>query len=137
VDPDSGFRPNVQTASVSDDWLRTLADHVDQIAVMVYDSHLKTDADYERWTEYQARTIGNLVADRVTVFVGIPTDKTFVDHHTAAENAGTGARGLRRGVAALSPERAGRVGGAIFAEWVSTEDDYRTVEQEWVRPPAP
>jgi hypothetical protein len=137
VDPDSGFPPNVQTASVSDDWLRTLADHVDQIAIMVYDSRMKTDADYERWTEYQARTIGNLVADRATVFIGIPTDKAFVYYHTASENAGTGARGLRRGVAALPPERARRVGGAIFAEWVSTEDDYRTVEQEWVRPPGP
>jgi hypothetical protein len=137
VDPDSGFPPNVQTASVSDDWLRMLADHVDQIAVMTYDSRMKTDADYERWTEYQARTIGDLVADRVIVFVGIPTDKAFVYYHTAAENAGTAARGLRRGVAALAPERARRVGGAIFAEWVSTEDDYRTIEQEWVRPPGP
>jgi hypothetical protein len=137
VDPDSGFPPNVQTASVSDDWLRTLADHVDQIAVMTYDSRMKTDADYERWTEYQTRTVGELVADKVTVLVGVPTDKEFVYYHTASENVGTGSRGLRRGVAALPPERARRVGGAIFAEWVSTEDDYRTFEQEWVRPPNP
>jgi hypothetical protein len=137
VDPDSGFPPNVQTASVSDDWLRTLADHVDQIGIMTYDSRMKTDADYERWTEYQTRTVADVVADKVDVLIGVPTDKEFVYYHTAAENAGTGSRGLRRGVAALPPGRAGRVGGAIFAEWVSTEDDYRTFEQEWSRPPSP
>ena len=135
VDPDSGFPPNIQHASVSDDWLRTLADHVDQIAVMTYDSRMKTDEDYERWTEYQARTVADLVADKATVFIGVPTDKEFVYYHTAAENAGTASRGLRRGVASLAPERAHRVGGAIFAEWVSTEDDYATFEREWVRPP--
>jgi hypothetical protein len=134
VDPDSGFPPNVQHASVSDDWLRVLAEHVDQIAVMVYDSRMKTAADYERWTEYQTRTVADVVADKVDVLIGVPTDKQFVYYHTEAENAGTGSRGLRRGAAALGPERAGRVGGAVFAEWVSTEEDYGTFEREWVRP---
>lgn len=138
VDPDSGFPPNVQTASVSDDWLRALAAHVDQLAIMVYDSRRTTDADYERWTAYQARTVAEAVAASDTqVLIGIPTDKRFVSYHTAAENAGTGARGLRRGVDALPPELGRRVGGAIFAEWVSTEEDYRTIEREWVRPEGP
>jgi hypothetical protein len=134
VDADSGFAPNVAPVHPTDEWLRTLADHVDQLAVMTYDTGIKTDADYERWTEYQTRTIGALVGDRVTVFIGVPTDKDYQPHHTSAENAGTGSRGLRRGVADLPPEIAAHVGGAIFAEWVSTEDDYRTFETEWVRP---
>jgi hypothetical protein len=135
VDPDSGFAPNPAPVRPTDEWLRTLAGHVDQIAIMTYDSGLNTEADYERWTEYQTRTIATLVADQVTVFIGVPTDKAYTSNHTSAENAGTGARGLRRGVADLPPELAANVGGAIFAEWVSTEDDYRTYEQEWVRPP--
>ena len=134
VDPDSGFAPNAGATHPTDDWLRTLADHVDQLAIMTYDSGLKTEADYERWTEYQTRTIATLVAGKVTLFMGVPTDKAYADNHTAAENAGSGSRGLRRGIAALPPELARHVGGAIFAEWVSTEDDYSTFEHEWVRP---
>jgi len=135
VDPDSGFPPNPASVRPTDEWLRTLADHVDQLAIMTYDTGLTTEADYERWTEYQTRTIASLVADRVTVFIGVPTDKAYNPNHTDAENAGSGSRGLRHGVADLSPELAPHVGGAIFAEWVSNEDDYRTFEHEWVRPP--
>jgi len=134
VDPDSGFPPNPAPVRPTDEWLRTLAGHVDQIAVMTYDSGMKTEADYERWTEYQTRTVGALVAGQVTVFIGVPTDKAYTSNHTSAENAGTGSRGLQRGVAELPPDLAHNVGGAIFAEWVSTEADYSTYEQEWVRP---
>jgi hypothetical protein len=79
--------------------------------------------------------VADVVADKVDVLIGVPTDKQFVSYHTEAENAATGSRGLRRGVAALAPEPARRTGGAIFAEWVSTEEDYATFEREWVRPP--
>lgn len=131
---DSGFDAKPDPSHPTPAWLRTLADHVDQVAIMTYDSGQKTPEDYERWTEYQTRTVGDLIADKVTVFMGVPTDKEFSDAHTAAENAGTGSRGLRRGVAALAPDRVKHIGGAIFAEWVSTEDDYATFEREWVRP---
>ena len=134
ADVDSGFDAKPEPSRPTTDWLLTLAEHVDQLAIMTYDSGQKTPEDYERWTEYQTRTIGDLVADKVTLFIGVPTDKAFSDAHTSAENAGTGSRGLRRGVAALPPDKARHVGGAIFAEWVSTEEDYATFEREWVRP---
>jgi hypothetical protein len=50
----------------------------------------------------------------------------------------SGLHGLRRGLDSLGPARASMqpIGAAVFAEWTTTEEDWRRFGDEWLDPPA-
>ena len=102
---------------------------MDQIALMTYGSFLPADYLFGRYVAWQTKRTADLVGDRVTVFMGVPTE----DHPwRPAETMASGLRGVRKGLAGVDDERAGRVGVAVFADWTTSEAEWADYRRGWV-----
>lgn len=132
-DPEDGWGIDSDRSHPTDDWLRVLSSHVDQLAVMTYDAGQKTDEDFRRWTAYQTKEIAAVVGDRTTIFMGI-SDGPWDGNGNPTETARNGSVGVMRGVQGLPPEIARNVGAGVFSDWITTEDEYSVIEAEWVLP---
>ena len=117
-------------------YLRAVAARVDQLAIMTYDTGLPADWLYGWFTAWQTEQVVRLVGDRVTVFIGVPTYTQGhpLGFHPGAENVRSGLRGVRKGLARVDPTATRRVGVALFAEWTTSEDEWRACRDGWVRP---
>jgi hypothetical protein len=117
---------------VSGELLRTIADRVDQLALMAYDTPVPTEAMTGAVYAWETAHVLRLIGDRVTVFIGVPTYKE--GHHLSGENLSTAIRGARRGLGDLGrpPSRAG--GLAIFAEWTTTPREWKIWHDDWLAP---
>jgi hypothetical protein len=117
-------------------YLRAVAARVDQLAIMTYDTGLPADWLYGWFTAWQTEQVVRLVGDRVTVFIGVPTymQGQPLGFHPSAENLRSGLRGVRKGLARMDPTATRRVGVALFAEWTTSQDEWRACRNEWVQP---
>ncbi len=120
-------------------FLRDVADRVDQVAIMTYDSGLPTDWMFGAYMAWQTERVVGAVGDRVTVFMGVPTYRkgSFLKFHSRAENMHSGIRGIRKGLDRVDRDKTGNVGVAIFAEWTTTDQDWRTYASDWLGERAP
>jgi hypothetical protein len=127
-------------AEVDAAYLGEVANRVDQLAVMTYDSGLPTASAFAAYVAWQTVHIAEIVSDRVTLFVGIPTyDTNTRDFHPWAESVPSALHGLRRAIDTVGPGRRGTrqpIGAAIFAEWTTSDEEWRLFADEWVHPPA-
>jgi hypothetical protein len=80
-------------------------------------------------TERVAELLAELVADRVTVFVGVPTEN---HPWRPAETVAAGLRGVRKGLAEVDDERAARIGVAVFADWTTTDAEWAAYLRGWL-----
>jgi hypothetical protein len=110
-------------------YLVEVAGRVDQIAIMTYGSLLPTDYLFGRYVAWQTERLAELVADRVTVFVGVPTEN---HPWRPAETVAAGLRGVRKGLAEVDDERAARIGVAVFADWTTTDAEWADYQRGWV-----
>jgi hypothetical protein len=85
-------------------FLEQVAERVDQVAIMAYDTELPADWLVGRHFAWQAEHVTELVGDRVTVFVGVPT-YTQGQPFPWAENLRSAIRGTRRGLDRLDTSR--------------------------------
>jgi hypothetical protein len=117
-------RPAQQTPA----YLEQVAARVDQVAFMTYGSFLPADFLFGRYVAWQTERAAELLADRVTVFIGVPTE----DHPLRpAETVAAGLRGVRKGLARVDQARAARVGVAVFADWTTSEAEWADYRREW------
>ncbi|MEU8248476.1 glycosyl hydrolase family 18 protein [Nonomuraea sp. NPDC048916] len=112
-------------------YFRQVADRVDQVAVMTYDSGLPLEALYGGHVVRQAKLALDLVPEDKAVFVGAPA---YHDHGVAwsdaAESVATAARGAKL---ALSEHGAReRFGLALYVDFAATEEDWREYATEWL-----
>jgi hypothetical protein len=127
-------------AEPDESYLSAIADRVDQIAIMTYDSSMPTRSSFVAYTAWQTARTAELVSDRVTLFMGVPTyDEGMEDHYPwpgTAETVDAGLRGIRRGLDSLGDRRAALkpVGAAVYADWTTSPDEWRTFISEWVSP---
>src|SRR6185503_15615739 len=84
----------------SGDYFRLVARHVDQIAVMTYDSTMQTTFLYRQWMRFQAMNISRaLENERVELFFGLATSEEYsATHYPPAENITNGLPGLIDGL---------------------------------------
>lgn len=115
-------------------YLETVADHVDQVAIMTYDTGLPTDWLFGAFTAWQTERVARLVADEVDVLIGVPTyeEGHFWGFHPSAENMRSGVRGVRKGLSRLPPHLARRTGPAFYAEWTTSEAEWAEHRRQWV-----
>lgn len=118
-------------------FLQDVAARVDQVAIMTYDTGLPADWMFGAYVAWQTQRVVNAIGDRVTVFMGVPTYRkgSFLKFHSWAENMHSGIRGVRKGLGRLDRDRTNNVGVAIFAEWTTTQDDWRTYAADWLGRP--
>lgn len=110
-----------------------LAEHVDQLAVMTYDSAMPTDWLYGAVVRQQTSELARLLPDHVTLFIGIPTyGEGNLGHWPKAENMRSGIRGVRLGLADVSDDDRAHVGVAVYADWTTNDSEWTTFERDWL-----
>jgi hypothetical protein len=110
-------------------YLRAVADRVDQVAIMTYDSAAPTQALAGRHFAWHTERVLKLIGDRVTVFIGVPTYRPLTDW---AEDLPTALRGVRQGIGALRRPPRRPYGVALYAEWTTDHHDWVTYWEEWL-----
>jgi hypothetical protein len=91
-------------------FLEQVAERVDQVAIMAYDTELPADWLVGRHFAWQAKHVTELVGDRVTVFIGVPTYAQG-QPFPWAENLRSAIRGTRRGLDRLDHQPTHPVAG--------------------------
>ncbi len=112
-------------------FLERVAQRVDQVAIMAYDTELPMDWLVGRHFAWQAKRVTELVGDQVTVFIGVPTYAQG-QPFPWAENLRSAIRGTRRGLGQLDHQPTHPVGLAIYAEWTTTPDEWALYQRTWV-----
>lgn len=110
-------------------YLRAVADRVDQVAIMTYDSGAPAQALAGRYYAWQTERVLKLVGDRVTVFIGVPTYPTLTSW---AEDLPTAVRGVRQGIGALPRPPRRPFGLGVYAEWTTDYHDWITYRKGWL-----
>jgi len=110
-----------------------VADSVDQIAVMMYDTALPTDWLYSTLVAWETRNIVELVGHRVIVFMGVPSyeDQRW-SFNPKAENVESGLRGIQNGLEGFEGDELRNFGVAIYAEWTTDEEEWALYRREWL-----
>ncbi len=87
------------------------------------------------YTAWETQRIVDAIGDRVTVFMGVPTydQGNRLTFHSNAENIESGIRGVRKGLDRLDAARTQRVGIAAYADWTTTDYEWRSYESAWLR----
>jgi hypothetical protein len=107
----------------------------DELAIMAYNSGLKSPPEYIDWMAYQvsayAQAVDELDVD-TRVVIGIPTyDNELPGHDVNVENVISALNGIRLGLS-QSGEAARVVSGvAIYAEWTTSEVEWLQFKQGW------
>lgn len=103
---------------------REVARHVDQVAVMTYDSAMPLPHLYRRFVARNTRLLARALPAGVELLVGVPSYADWNVGHWPSENVDNALLGLRRGLADLRAAERGDVGWALFADW-------HTDDREW------
>jgi hypothetical protein len=113
-------------------YLRAVADRVDQVAIMTYDSEAPTQALAGlHFAHHTERTL-SLIGDRVTVFMGVPTYRSPTPW---AEDLPTALRGVRQGVAELRHRPRRPYGVAVYADWTTNHREWAAYRAGWPAEP--
>ncbi|WP_119072154.1 glycosyl hydrolase family 18 protein [Aggregatilinea lenta] len=126
--------PGVGAGFWRSDYYRQIAAHVDQIALMTYDSALPVAWMYRQWTRYQVITLSRALENStVEILIGIPTSEEATrTHRPQAETMESGLRGTIDGLndEAARPERI--AGVAIYPYWETDVDEWRVYDRLWL-----
>lgn len=115
-------------------YYQKVARHVDEIAVMVYDSALPTSGLYRYWTKFQVIALSRALAySDVRLFIGIPTsEETTSTHKPAAENMRSGLRGTIDGLNDWATWTNVVTGIAIYPYWETDAREWETYRSLWL-----
>lgn len=109
-------------------YLRKVADRVDQVSIMTYDTGLPLQSLVGRHFAHHTEQTLKLIGDRVTVFIGVPT---YAPEFDWAEDLPTALRGVRKGLDALDRRPARPYGVGIYADWTTTPAEWARYRALW------
>jgi hypothetical protein len=106
--------------------------HVDQIAVMMYDTGLPSGWLYSGMSAWETWRLSSIIDEETTLFIGIPTyEDDRWSFNSRAENMSTGLHGVAIGARYASRPR-NRFGVAIYSDWETTPDEWRVYRRKWL-----
>ena len=116
------------------DYYRRIAQRVDQVAVMTYDSGLPLPFLYRRWVSMQVVELSQVVDDApVELFVGVPTSEEWtLTHWPNAENMTSGLQGVLDGLSNPGARPPTVSGVAIYPYWEMDADEWASYESLWL-----
>ena len=106
------------------DYHRRVAAHVDQLAVMTYDSAVPGAHLYQRFVARNTRMLAAALPEHAQLLIGVPSYAEWNIGHWPAERPKNALHGLRRGLARVAEDRRERVGWALYAEWTMDADEW-------------
>ncbi len=114
----------------SPDYLRTVAENSDQIAIMAYDSGLFFPSDYRSWIAYQVKTSAAVLAQAdINLLIGISASDEFtLSHNTTTEYLENAVYGLGAGIVQSEDYKA-IDGIALYAHWEMNESKWTLVDR--------
>jgi hypothetical protein len=118
----------------SGDYFRLVARHVDQIAVMTYDSGMQSSFLYRQWLRFQVMNISRaLENERVELLFGVPTSEEYSGtHHPPSENIVNALPALIEGLNDLDARPAVVTGIAIYPHWETDPAEWKVYESLWL-----
>jgi hypothetical protein len=122
--------PIVGSYKWSGTYYRAVAQEVDQIAVMTYDSMAPHPALYRLWLREQVRGIwGSLAGSDVQLLAGLSVSRenTFT-HRPNAENMNSRLAGICAGLSAAAHTNHAIDGVALYASWEAEANDWAAWE---------
>jgi hypothetical protein len=115
----------------SGDYLRQVADLVDQVALMSYDTGLPTAAAYAGYVRRTTERALAIVPPEVGLLIGIPAyDEGGLYHHPHAESVAAALRGIRL---ALADRQRERFGVALYVDFTVNDEDWFSYHRDWYR----
>lgn len=113
-----------------------LAAHVNQIAVMSYDSGIGVAGGwvYQTWLRFQViATTKALEGTGVELLFGVPTSEEHTgSHDPGAENMANGLRGIIDGLNDHESTPSAFTGVAIYPYWDTSGDEWATYDHDWL-----
>ncbi|WP_433468159.1 hypothetical protein [Spirillospora sp. CA-128828] len=110
-------------------FLRAVADRADQVAIMTYDVSLPTRSLAGWHFARHTRTTLELIGDRTTVFMGVPTYRPLVHW---AEDLPVALRGIRRGIDDLKRPPKRPYGVGVYADWTTDPAEWARYRTAWL-----
>lgn len=112
-----------------------VASHVDQIAMMSYDTGLSKDFLFAAYIYLQTKNLISLVPASTTVFMGVPTyEDKRENFYPTAENVYSALFGIRNALDDLAKDKklAREIGIGVYAEWTTDEQEWEFVKKKWI-----
>jgi hypothetical protein len=132
--PNLPWHPWIPSWVWSSGYYRAIAERVDQIAVMSYDSSFRSALLYQHWVRFQVIQISRAVEEtEVELFFGIPTSEEETGtHHVEAETMQSGLAGVLAGLndAAAYPDMVRGV--AIYPYWETDQREWQIYRELWL-----
>jgi len=122
----SGIPPSPADHRWGPEYYREVAQRVDQISAMTYDSQMIDPESYHLWMSEQVVGIGNSIAGLDTellIGLSISREETFT-HHPAIESVDNALIGICNGIQALGDDAHPISGAAMYASWEATDADW-------------
>ncbi len=121
----------------SEPYFQQVAATSDQIVVMGYDSALYFPRHYVWLMRQQAIRVTRAAArgnPKCRVLLGVPTyEDGGPSHHIHAENIRMALKGVREGLTDSQAVPAAFAGVAIFADYSTDQDEWKTYQQLWLQ----
>lgn len=116
------------------DYYSQVANHVDQIAVMMYDTAIPFAWLYGYVVKWQVEKITTLLDGKVLLFFGVPTyEEERWSFHASAENMFSGIRGISMGIEEIPLSvLQDKFGIAIYSEWTTDDLEWKTFKSDWL-----
>jgi hypothetical protein len=111
-------------------YLSDVADRVDQVAVMAYDSALPLRSLFSGYVQQQTRLALQSVPSSVDLLIGLPAyhDDNAV-HHSSAETVAAAIRGVR-----LADHGRLKFGVAMYVDFAAAPSDWAAYHHDWLDP---
>ncbi|PRY02679.1 glycoside hydrolase family 18 protein [Allonocardiopsis opalescens] len=115
-------------------YLTEVAERLDQVAVMAYDTAMPMEGLYGGFVVRQTRLALEAVPEDVQLLMGVPA---YPDDHATrnpeAETTETSTRAIRLGLSSL-PEPRERFGTALYVDFTATPEQWAAYQEGWVLP---
>jgi hypothetical protein len=147
VEPVTGGRWAMEAAIGHGTWwsaayLRQVAERVDQVAVMSYDTALWSASAYSGFVRAETAAALAAVPARVALFMGVPAYRAAggtgpdLGHVDSAETVGAAIRGVRLGLSSAGSPGAGpherAFGIALYLDYTATPADWAAYRSDWL-----
>lgn len=113
-------------------YLGQVAELVNQVAIMTYDTALPTETAYRGYVRRQTEVALRVVPDNVTLLIGAPAyHEQRINRYDSAETVAGAVSGVQLALAADDESERPAVGLALYVDFTATDQDWSSYQDGW------